>query len=218
MRPVEHWDGNPEAEWASLFHTSWLIEQRFGKADRSYPTHVFKTFTSAVASEAQDIWADELALTATSRFRGRQTEVNLAFLVSLFEIMASAESYLIYPQLMHYMIERHREALYVLNPCLALSLLTGSRLWSFIVGRSDSNGDSFISQDEQEAMIAALAPSNLKFDASHIEVRHPVREHLATTLKEAGLDMPAETEYTLPSTDGYPYLSAKVYPNLRRLS
>jgi hypothetical protein len=82
-----------EGEWRSLSYANSLIDDRFGQSSRPYPAHTIKTYNAPLLQELESIWAEELADTATIRFRGRGTEVNMAHLF------------------IHFVVERHREAL-----------------------------------------------------------------------------------------------------------
>ncbi|BGP28717.1 hypothetical protein JCM10296v2_000453 [Rhodotorula toruloides] len=82
-----------EGEWASLQRANWLLDQRFGERRRGYLAHIPKAFSAPLLREVGRIFRDELLETASSRFRGKATEYQVAFLAT------------------HYIIEAHREAL-----------------------------------------------------------------------------------------------------------
>ncbi|BGO99334.1 hypothetical protein RTG_00482 [Rhodotorula toruloides ATCC 204091] len=82
-----------EGEWASLQRANWLLDQRFGERRRGYLAHIPKAFSAPLLQEVGRVFHDELLETASSRFRGKATEYQVAFLAT------------------HYIIEAHREAL-----------------------------------------------------------------------------------------------------------
>ncbi|KAJ7123056.1 hypothetical protein C8R44DRAFT_876248 [Mycena epipterygia] len=82
-----------EGEWPGLEYTNWLLDQRFGKRQRRYLHHVAKVLSTPIMREAAAVWADEIAKTGETRFRGHGPQTNLIYLTTW------------------YTIEKHREAL-----------------------------------------------------------------------------------------------------------
>lgn len=85
---------------------------------------------------------------------------------------------------MHYVIERHREAL----------------LWSVVVAKADANADGLLDQTEYEALLKSLGYRR----GSKIKVPQPRRTiDTGSLLKQAGLQQPLETGLDFTSMDGY---------------
>ncbi|KAJ7086180.1 hypothetical protein B0H15DRAFT_361823 [Mycena belliarum] len=83
-----------EGEWPALEYTNWLLDQRFGKRRRRYLHHVAKVLSAPTLREVAAIWADELATTGETRFRGQGPQVNLVFLTTWYTIEKHRESLL----------------------------------------------------------------------------------------------------------------------------
>ncbi|KAJ7130767.1 hypothetical protein C8R43DRAFT_1024938 [Mycena crocata] len=83
-----------EGEWPGLQYTNWLLDQRFGKRERRYLHHVAKVLPTPIMREAAAVWADEIAQTAESRFRGQGPQVNLVYLTTWYTIEKHRESLL----------------------------------------------------------------------------------------------------------------------------
>ncbi|KAJ7717069.1 hypothetical protein DFH07DRAFT_347232 [Mycena maculata] len=82
-----------EGEWPGLEYANWLIDQRFGKRQRRYLHHVAKVLPTPIMRETAAVWAEEMAKTAETQFRGRGPQLNIVYLTTW------------------YTIEKHREAL-----------------------------------------------------------------------------------------------------------
>ncbi|KAJ1602902.1 hypothetical protein NDA14_001828 [Ustilago hordei] len=85
-------DSTP-GEWSSLWHTSWLLDQRFGQRSRPYVQHVHKSFSKSLLQEARVGWAYEHAKLGLNRFRNGGDNIVTHFLAY------------------YNVVERHREAL-----------------------------------------------------------------------------------------------------------
>ncbi|KAJ7454666.1 hypothetical protein FB451DRAFT_1278896 [Mycena latifolia] len=83
-----------EGEWPALEYTNWLLDQRFGKRERRYLHHVAKVLPAPIMREVAAVWADEVAKTAETRFRGQGSQVNLVFLTTWYTIEKHRESLL----------------------------------------------------------------------------------------------------------------------------
>lgn len=88
----------------------------------------------------------------------------------------------------HFVIERHREAL----------------LWSAIVAKADANQDGYLNLDEFQAFLKSLGVSGHK---SWYKIAQP-RRHIDTSklLSEAGIDQPRQTRFDYTSQNGYALL------------
>ncbi|CAK5275855.1 unnamed protein product [Mycena citricolor] len=88
--PSKRWKGgDKEGEWPALEYN-----QRFGARPRRYLHHIGKTVSVPVMREVGAIWADELAKTAQSRFRGHGLQVNMLYLTTWYNIEKHRESLL----------------------------------------------------------------------------------------------------------------------------
>lgn len=75
-------------------YSNWLLDERFGRRERSYLVHVAKAVSSPLMAELGSIWSDDLQSSAGIRFRGKGgVEVNMLLLST------------------YYVMEKHREAL-----------------------------------------------------------------------------------------------------------
>ncbi|KAJ6530414.1 hypothetical protein DFH09DRAFT_1166275 [Mycena vulgaris] len=83
-----------EGEWPGLEYTNWLLDQRFGKRQRRYLHHVAKVLPVPIMREAAAVWADEMAKTGETRFRGHGSQVNMVFLTTWYTIEKHRESLL----------------------------------------------------------------------------------------------------------------------------
>lgn len=84
-----------DGEWKGLEYAAYLLSQRFGERGRPYLVHVAKSMSVPLMQEMQTMFLDELVETSESIFRGLRNEVQSSFLST------------------HFIMERHREALYV---------------------------------------------------------------------------------------------------------
>ncbi|KAI5478002.1 hypothetical protein MNV49_005694 [Pseudohyphozyma bogoriensis] len=55
---------DPEGEWKSLGMAAWLLDQRFGKRERPYLSHVARSLGTEVWREVKGVWEEEAVLTA----------------------------------------------------------------------------------------------------------------------------------------------------------
>ncbi|SYW75066.1 uncharacterized protein UBRO2_00476 [Ustilago bromivora] len=85
-------DSTP-GEWSSLWHTSWLLDQRFGQRSRPYVQHVHKSFSKSLLQETRVGWAYEHAKLGLNRFRNGGDNIVTHFLAY------------------YNVVERHRKAL-----------------------------------------------------------------------------------------------------------
>lgn len=81
-------------EWPGLHDSNYLLNQRFGKKDRAYVSHVHRSFSKPLLLEMKMIWAKEIFRSSSARWRSQ----NARDLVNHFLFT-------------HFVIERHREAL-----------------------------------------------------------------------------------------------------------
>ncbi|GAA5964404.1 hypothetical protein JCM21900_006418 [Sporobolomyces salmonicolor] len=165
--------GDREGEWTSLKRANWLLDRRFGQRSRGYIAHIPKAFSLPLLREVGMIWHDELSETASSRFRGLNTEYQLAFLAT------------------HYIIESHRQALlrsfFVARSDRNLDgeLSLGERRQMLEELGFD------IGADLLDAGVSVFAP------------RRATKEHLPRLLARAGLAAPGATEIAFSSMDGH---------------
>ncbi|KAJ6543973.1 hypothetical protein B0H19DRAFT_1169192 [Mycena capillaripes] len=83
-----------EGEWPGLQFSEHLLDQRFGNRQRRYLHHVAKALPVPIMREAAAVWADEIAKTAETRFRGQGSQVNLVYLTTWYTIEKHRESLL----------------------------------------------------------------------------------------------------------------------------
>lgn len=84
----------------------------------------------------------------------------------------------------HYVIERHREAL----------------LWSVIVAKADSDHNGFYGSAEYTELLRSLG----KIKRGRISVQQPRRTiDTSSLLKQAGLEQPLQTTFDFTSMNGY---------------
>lgn len=82
------------SEWKGLALAAHALDQRFGKRERPYVTHIAKTLSTPILREAMHVFSELFEGTSMSRFRGdSDVEIQPAFLVA------------------HYLVEKHRETL-----------------------------------------------------------------------------------------------------------
>lgn len=116
--------------------------------------------------------------------------------------------------LVHYTIEKHREALWVTLTLLSSPSThtpSSSRLWSFFVARHDADQDGYYSPSERKLLL-----SELGYGPEHpmtLNVSAPLRTTLSslpTNLIFAGLDLPLRTDTMFSSLDGYAHFESLV--------
>uniref|UniRef100_V5ELH6 Uncharacterized protein n=1 Tax=Kalmanozyma brasiliensis (strain GHG001) TaxID=1365824 RepID=V5ELH6_KALBG len=184
-------DATP-GEWSALWHTNWLLDQRFGKRKRPYIQHVHKSFSRSLLIEARMSWAHEHAKLALNRFRNGGDNIVTHFL-----------SY-------YNMIERHREAL-----LWSFFMLKLDEDGDGLVGSAHELAGA-LSQMGLTAKQSATA-----FSASNRNLTVSVRLPKRTTLKDdaanaalirTGWPVPLKSRYAFSSQDGYPLgdISSKV--------
>ena len=88
----------------------------------------------------------------------------------------------------HYIIERHREAL----------------LWSYFVGRADTDRDGRLSYDERQRVLRELGPVTTNVTVAHLPIRSSVAANSAL-LTQAGLSKPLATTTSFDSRDGFAF-------------
>lgn len=189
---------NRPGEWSALWHTNWLLDQRFGKRSRPYIEHVHKSFSKSLLLETRMGWAAEHARLALNRFRNSGDNLVTHFLAY------------------YNIVERHREALLWSFFMLRLDA-DGDGLVS-----SDQELRSALSQmglTKDEVAIAlpntteanVTQPNrthNLSRDLT-VTVKLPKRKTLArdsanAALIKTGWPVPLKSKYAFTSQDGYP--------------
>ncbi|BGP21539.1 hypothetical protein Rt10032_c01g0245 [Rhodotorula toruloides] len=163
-----------DGEWASLRRANWLLDQRFGERRRGYLAHIPKAFSAPLLREVGRIWHHELLETASSRFRGKATEYQLAFLAT------------------HYIIEAHREAL-LHAFFVGRSDSNADGLLSVEERRRMLLDLSF------EVSGTNVSPASVKVPLP----RRSTTANLLSQLAWAGVPLPGETSYAFTSHDGF---------------
>ncbi|GAA5947082.1 hypothetical protein JCM3765_002145 [Sporobolomyces pararoseus] len=166
---------NPEGEWSSLERANWLLDCRFGVRQRNYLAHIPKAMSMPILQEVGMIWKEELEQTASSRFRGRNVEFQLAFLAT------------------HFTIESHRQALLLAFIVGRIDRDTDGSL--SIVERRQMLSELGFKQDDEgnwggESVVVASSVRS-------------TRNNLPTLLAQAGLHPPRSTLIRCSSMDGH---------------
>ncbi|KAJ9478799.1 EF-hand domain-containing protein [Pseudozyma hubeiensis] len=176
-------DATP-GEWSSLWHTNWLLDQRFGKRKRPYIQHVHKSFSKSLLLETRMGWAYEHAQLGTQRFRNGGDNLVTHFLTY------------------YNMVERHREALLWSFFMLRLdgdgdglvSLQELERALSQM-GLTTSQAETALSTQTERNLSVAVRlgkRTTLKDDSAN------------AALIQAGWPVPLKSRYAFTSQDGYP--------------
>ncbi|KAJ8297020.1 3-O-alpha-D-mannopyranosyl-alpha-D-mannopyranose xylosylphosphotransferase [Rhodotorula toruloides] len=163
-----------EGEWASLQRANWLLDQRFGRRRRGYLAHIPKALSAPLLREVGRVFHDELRETASSRFRGKATEYQVAFLAT------------------HYIIEAHREALLHAffigksdsNADGSLSVDARRRMLFDL-------GFRIVETDVSPPLVEVPLP------------RRSTTADLPGQLAQAGIPLPGGTSYAFSSHDGF---------------
>ncbi|GAA6004454.1 hypothetical protein JCM10207_000733 [Rhodosporidiobolus poonsookiae] len=169
--------GPPDGEWASLKRANWLLDRRFGRRHRGYLAHIPKALSMPLLQELDAVWHDELLTTATSRFRGRKTEFQLAFLAT------------------HFIIEAHREAL-----LHSFFVARSDRDLDGVLSLDERH--SMLAELGFDLDFSDLDNS----EARVLHVPFPKRQtraHLPQLLRQAGLTAPGATGIAFSSMDGF---------------
>ncbi|GAA5922339.1 uncharacterized protein JCM15063_003271 [Sporobolomyces koalae] len=176
---------NPEGEWASLRRANWLLDRRFGQRRRQYLAHIPKAMSMPILREVGTVWQDELEQTASSRFRGRQTEYQLAFLAT------------------HYQIESHRQAL--LHAFL-FGRIDANGDGSLSLSERHALLDQLGFERNEDRVWTA--------DSRVFAPFRSTKRRLSTMLAQADLRPPRSTTFTCTSMDGYcPYRGSETSPD-----
>lgn len=175
-------------EWAALWHTNWLLDQRFGTRSRPYTIHVQKSFSKSLLLEARLAWAAEHARLGLTRFRTGGDNIVTHFLAY------------------YNTIERHREALLWSFFLLRLDQdgdgqVSGHEWQAALIQMG-------LSREQVETAITPAADEYAVVDL-RVNVNLPKRLTLATqsvngALMKAGWPVPLNTRYVFSSQDGYP--------------
>ncbi|KAI8994106.1 hypothetical protein BD414DRAFT_273374 [Trametes punicea] len=176
--PPDRPDHRVQGEWRSMGESNWLLSNRFGRRRRPYVVHEAKAVSSAIVQELGLVWPEEIATTATHRFR--ETEGG------------RGDFYLMFMHA-HYIIERAREAL--------LWAWTVGRIGKMDDTWSEEEterawhelGRSFSGDSENELIVQSYPRDTLDHD------------RVERNLREAGYDPNIRTEYLFSSMDGFPY-------------
>lgn len=174
-------------EWAALWHTNWLLDQRFGIRTRPYTIHVQKSFSKSLLMEARMTWATEHARLGLTRFRTGGDNLVTHFLAY------------------YSTIERHREALLWSFFMLRLDQDGDGRVsgdeWRSALGQMGLSPETI-----DTVMVPAKPYAVIDL---RVMVKLPKRRTLAKQaangcLIKAGWPVPLNTRYVFSSQDGYP--------------
>ncbi|TKY86048.1 hypothetical protein EX895_004873 [Sporisorium graminicola] len=185
-------------EWPSLWHTNWLLDQRFGQRRRPYIQHVHKSFSKTLLQETRMGWAHEHSRVALNRFRNGGDNIVSHFLTY------------------YNVIERHREALLWSFFMLKLDedgdgLVSANEL-------EQTMSQMGLTAEQSASTLAASAERSLTV---------PVRLTKRTTLKQdtanaalvqSGWPVPLKSRYVFSSQDGYPLAELSSQVIMRRRS
>ncbi|PWY98801.1 hypothetical protein BCV70DRAFT_163957 [Testicularia cyperi] len=175
-------------EWSSLWHTDWLLDQRFGSRARPYTLHVHKSFSKSLLWETRMTWASEHARLGPNRFRNTGDNLVTQFL-TYYSIM-----------------ERHREAL-----LWSFFLLRLDEDGDGLVSEVELEGalKQMGLEAEQIQHVVSDRQAGQSTADSSVAVYLPRRstlgrEQVNTRLMKAGWPVPLNTRYSFSSQDGYP--------------
>lgn len=180
-------DSTP-GEWSSLWHTNWLLDQRFGQRSRPYVQHVHKSFSKSLLLETRMGWAHEHARLGLNRFRNGGDNIVTHFLAY------------------YNVIERHREAL-----LWSFFILRLDKEGDGLV--SSQELQSALSQMglDQAQMARAFPVANFTGTDRNLTVtvklanRTTLAQNMPNSaLIKAGFPVPLKSRYVFSSQDGYP--------------
>ncbi|CDU23167.1 uncharacterized protein SPSC_01797 [Sporisorium scitamineum] len=172
-------------EWPSLWHTNWLLDQRFGQRKRPYIHHVHKSFSKALLQETRMGWAYEHARVALNRFRNGGDNIVTHFLTY------------------YNMVERHREALlwsfFMLKVdedgdglVSSAQELQGALSQMGLTSQQSATAFSMPAERNLTVTVRLAKRATLKQDAANV------------ALVQAGWPVPLKSRYAFTSQDGYP--------------
>ncbi|SJX66140.1 uncharacterized protein SRS1_13586 [Sporisorium reilianum f. sp. reilianum] len=185
-------------EWPSLWHTNWLLDQRFGPRRRPYVQHVHKSFSKTLLQETRIGWAHEHARVALNRFRNGGDNIVSHFLAY------------------YNMVERHREALLWSFFMLKLDE-DGDGLVS-----SANEIELALSQmgltSQQSASASSVRPAERNLTVTvKLAKRTTLKQDSANiALVQAGWPVPLKSRYVFSSQDGYPLGDVSTQVSMRR--
>jgi hypothetical protein len=85
------------------------------------------------------------------------------------------------------------------------------RLWAYIVGRSDGDGDGFISPKEHNKMLSEIKGTSTRVESDFpipiVQPKRPTESGWRQSMLQAGLDEPAHSSLFWSSSNGYAYLA-----------
>lgn len=182
-------DSTP-GEWSSLWHTNWLLDQRFGKRSRPYIQHVHKSFSKSLLQETRIGWAHEHARLGLNRFRSGGDNIVTHFLTY------------------YNVVERHREALLWSFFMLTLDedgdgLVSVEEVRSAL-SRMGLTKDQIATAFVGDAASAAPTERNLTVMVKLAKRTTLAGEQVNAALVKAGWPVPLKSQYAFNSQDGYP--------------
>ncbi|KAJ1020004.1 hypothetical protein NDA16_004285 [Ustilago loliicola] len=180
-------DSTP-GEWSSLWHTNWLLDQRFGRRSRPYVQHMHKSFSKSLLQETRMCWAYEHARLGLNRFRNGGDNIVTHFLAY------------------YNVVERHREALLWSFFVLRLDK-DGDGLVS-----SQELQSALSQMGLTQAQIARVSPETTETGTVrnltvtvHLANRTTLAQNMPNSaLIRAGFSVPLKSRYVFSSQDGYP--------------
>nr|QBH67505.1 hypothetical protein UE_1439 [Ustilago esculenta] len=179
-------------EWSSLWHTNWLLDQRFGQRSRPYIQHVHKSFSKSLLHETRMGWAHEHARIGLNRFRNGGDNLVTHFLTY------------------YNMVERHREAL-----LWSFFMLRLDRDGDGVVSSEQELPSALMQMGLTKDQIATMEAATTQSNATQprhvfsVIVKLAKRTTLAqdsanAALVKAGWPVPLKSRYAFTSQDGYP--------------
>ncbi len=183
VKGVQSPDATP-GEWSSLWHTNWLLDQRFGARKRPYVQHVHKSFSKALLHETRMGWAAEHARLGINRFRNAGDNIVTHFL-AYFNV-----------------VERHREAMLWSFFMLRLDS-DGDGVVS-----DDERREALLAMGLTQEQASRVEGSQSEADCI-VEVKLARRstlakDHANEALVKAAWPVPLKSQYSFVSQDGYP--------------
>lgn len=183
--------GSTPGEWSSLWHTNWLLDQRFGRRSRPYIQHVHKSFSKSLLQETRMGWAYEHARLGMNRFRNGGDNLVTHFLAY------------------YNVVERHREAL-LWSFFMLKADENGDGIVSSMEELQSAMSDMGLTKDQIATTFPSVGTNITQTDRNlTVTVRLAKRTTLAhgsanSALVKAGWPVPLKSRYAFTSQDGYP--------------